>query len=119
MNRASRQVIHALVIDALHELANQSYQETVWVRGSVTEVASLDETVAALFSDSGLDEALEKNPVTYSVETDRELRELRIKLKRAIERQSQLSIQAIIQSAEWEDVRTEATRLLGVLSNRE
>jgi hypothetical protein len=64
-----------VVLDALSELADTSYQERVWSGHSHTEMSSFDECVERLFDDSGLAIALDQGTV-YGVETDDLLREL-------------------------------------------
>lgn len=64
-----------VIVDALSELADTSYQERVWAGHSPTEMSSFDECVERLFGDSGLATAMDQGPV-YGDETDGLLREL-------------------------------------------
>jgi hypothetical protein len=117
--RRPKKIIEDIVLSALHELADASYQERVWIEGSTTEVSSLNEAVAALFDDSGLDVALEKNAVTFSAEIDACLRELRSALQTCLRRQTRQATRDLIQSLEWSLIRKKAAWLLAEIKKVE
>jgi hypothetical protein len=112
MSSAQKRIIEDIALSGLRELADAAYQERVWVKGSATEVSSLNEAVATLFDDSGLDVALEKNVVTFTPEIDAELRDLRSMLRACLNRQSRQTAEDLINSSEWNLVRERAKRLL-------
>lgn len=118
MSRSIKPVNREIIESALRELADAEYQQRVWVAGSLTEVSSMNEATAALFNDSGLDEALERNLVTFSPEIDAELRELRGMLRLSLDDQSARGTPAVIVSSDWRDVRHMAAGILGSLTSR-
>lgn len=73
-------VVGDLVMDALRELANRSYQERVWLGQGDAEVSSFVECVERLFSDSGLGYALDRGEAVFSDTIDAKLRDLRARL---------------------------------------
>ncbi len=101
-----------IINDALQELSDIEYQRRVWIKGSESEMSSMDEAVAALFNDSCLDIAIEKNAVVFSPEIDRELRELRKLLQSSLYAQQIHGTAKVIKSSEWKDVRNRAARIL-------
>lgn len=109
-------MIESIIRSALHELADADYQQRVWVTGSATEVSSMNEAAAALFNDSGLDEALETNSVTFSLGIDAELREFRGKLRSFLHAQDRRGTLAVITSPDWSDLREKAGRILDSLA---
>ena len=113
-----RHVIEGIVISALRELSDERFQRRVWVVGSSTEMSSLNEATAALYNDSGMDDALEKNVTTFSEDTDQELRELRKMLKKALAQRSRSGTEATIGSSDWEAVRKKARRILEAVANQ-
>lgn len=64
-----------VIIDALSELADTSYQERVWAGQSASEMSSFDECVERLFDDSGLVVALDQGMV-FGDEADALFRQL-------------------------------------------
>lgn len=116
MSRASKPVIESIIRGALRELADADYQQRVWVTGSATEVSSMNEAAAALFNDSGLDEALERNNVTFSPSVDTELRELRGMLHSCLSAQARRGTVAVITSPDWSGLRNKAARILDSLA---
>jgi hypothetical protein len=119
MSRASKPVVVEIVVSALRELADETYQRRVWVEGSKTEVSSMNEATAALFNDSGLDEAIEKNQVTFSQEVDADLKRLRAMLRLSLDTQLDRGTEAVIGSPEWEIVRQLAGQLVEKITRRE
>jgi len=107
-----------IIRESLQELTDVEYQRRVWVKGSATEVSSMDEAVAGLFNDSCLDIALKKNAVTFSPEIDKELRELRKLLQSSLDAQQVRGTAEVIESIEWKDVCDRAARILrAIISN--
>ena len=62
-------VINAIVVENLSELADHAYQERVWTGNGVPEVSSPQECAERLFSDSGLQDALDRGEV-YGAKAD-------------------------------------------------
>lgn len=112
MSRALKPVLVEIVVSALRELADESYQRRVWVEGSKTEVSSMNEAAAALFNDSGLGEAIESSQVTFSQEIDADLRRLRGMLRRSLDTQVDRGTEVVIGSPEWKVVRHLAGQLV-------
>lgn len=81
-------------------------------------MSSMNEAAAALFNDSGLDEALEKNDVTFTREADAELRGLRIMLRASLADQDVRGTAAVIESVDWGKIRDRATHVLELLGVR-
>ena len=79
----------------------------------------MNETACGLFDDSGLEFALEKNAITLSPEIDGEFRELRWLLWSCLKRQRAESLEAILASPDWREVRGRAARLLSKLAARQ
>jgi len=102
----------------LKELSDADYQQRVWAKRSDSEASSLNEATAALYDDSGLGEALEKNDVTFSPEIDRRLSDLRVVLRGFLQEQSTKELQEILDSANWSLVREKAMALWEALSVR-
>jgi len=113
MSMAQKAVNLEIVRSALQELANVEYQWRVWVKGSATEMSSMNEATAALFNDSNLDIALEKNAVIFSPAVDTELRELRALLQSSQLAERKHGTAKVIASVEWKDVCDRAARILG------
>ena len=70
MTRKPKGVVTELIERALRELSDAEFQRRVWLGGGVSEMSSMSEAAEALFSDSGLGQALEKNGETFSREID-------------------------------------------------
>jgi hypothetical protein len=117
MNAASKTVVIDIVMSALRELSDVEYQRRVWLGGSNTEISSMNEATAALYNDSGLDEALEKNQVTFSAEIDAELRQLRTSLQSNLAGQVMRGTGLVIASPEWKVVASAASRILTQMSS--
>lgn len=105
-----------LICNALGELADATYQRRVWIEGGAGERASMEEVVAALFHDSGLDAALDNNAVCFTETVDEELRSLRSLLRSRLAAEKVGGTAKAIASAEWEVVREESARLLRVVA---
>lgn len=108
-----------MIEDSLRELIDADYQQRVWVTGSGPEVSSMGEAAAGLFSDSSLDEALEKNTVTFSEEIDAKLRDLQAVLRSSQESQFLRGTADVIASPEWSAVRRKAASILDLLAKRD
>ena len=112
MTRAPVSVLNNLVIEALKELSDPIYQQEVWIEASrPSEMSSLGEATEALFSDSCLGEALEKNPVTYSPEIDAELRGLQKVLVSFLKNEPVMDIRDMVRTTQWAAVREKAGKL--------
>lgn len=68
--------MHAVVREALEELADAAYQRRVWTASEGPEVGSLTEAIARLFDDSGLGDAMASGMDVYGVEAAGLLRKL-------------------------------------------
>lgn len=119
MSRALKPVLVEIVVSALRELADEDYQRRVWVKGSKTEVSSLNEATAALFNDSGLDEAFESDQLAFSHELDADLKRLRDMLRRSLNVESDSGTEVVIVSPEWKVVRQLAGKLLEKISRHQ
>jgi hypothetical protein len=75
----------------------------------------MTEATAALFDDSGLDRALEKNTVTFSPQIDAEFRKLGMAIRSCMALETKIGTAAVIVSAEWEAVRRMAAGLLALV----
>lgn len=69
-------IVHALVREALAELADPAYQRRIWTASEGPEIGSLTEAIARLFDDSGLGDALARGHEIYGTAADPMLREL-------------------------------------------
>lgn len=118
MTRREKTVSAEIIESALRELSDANYQRRVWLGGGVSEMSSMTEATAALFDDSGLDQALEKNPVTFSPEIDNDLRKLRTCLRSCLQAESARGTASAISSADWQAVRDMAGSLLAVLGEK-
>jgi hypothetical protein len=78
----------------------------------------MNEATAALFNDSGLDEALETSQVSFSPKIDTELRRLRVLLRESLTAQESRGTAAVLASTEWQAVRNEAGKLLEEIIRR-
>lgn len=74
-------IVHELVVDALHELADEAGQRRLWL-SSGGEVSSFIELGSRLWDDSGLADALDGPHGAYAPEIDGQLRALRTQLHR-------------------------------------
>lgn len=119
MNTMQKPVNLEIVKETLRELSDLEYQNRVWVKGSESEMSSMNEAAAALFSDSGLDIALEKNSVTFSKEIDNELREIRALLQSNLTAQLTHRTDELIGSAEWRKVCDRAAKVLAELAGNQ
>lgn len=118
MTRKQKTVVAAIIESALRELCDAEYQRRVWLGGGVSEMSSMTEATEALFSDSGLDQALEKNDVTYSPEIDNHLRKLRVCLRSCLQAEAARGTASAISSTHWQEVRDIARGLLAVLGRK-
>jgi hypothetical protein len=116
MSSSGRLVIKSTVESALHELSDVKYQQRVWVEGSTCETSSMAEAVEALFGDSCLNLALERNAIIFSPEADSELRKLHSLVRACLDAESKMGTAAVIASAEWTAVRTLATHILSMIT---
>ena len=116
MNWSSDKVVFSLIEIALLELADDALQRHVWLGHSKTEVSSMGETTAALFNDSSLDRALEKQQVVFSPDIDNELRKLRKKLGRYQTTEQKIGTLAVLDSAEWKEVQIMAGHILSEIN---
>ena len=101
-----------LIRRALRELSDYDCQLRVWVLGDPSEMSSMTEAVEALFSDSGLGDALEKAGVVFKPDIDAELRELRADLHTSLSAELETDTSAVIHSAAWNEIRTRAGAIL-------
>lgn len=108
-------VVRSLVLEVLREFADLEYQRRVWARGSPTEVSGINDATAALYDDSGLDDALEKNAVTFSKEIDAQLRKLLPMLKAFQELAANQPISKLIETPEWSAVRERAHQIAAAI----
>ena len=118
MTREPKGVVTELIERALRELADAEFQRRVWLGGGASEMSSMSEATEALFSDSGLGQALEKNPVTFSREIDNDLRKLRLCLRACLRAEAERGTDSAISSADWQGVRDIASSLLAVLGQK-
>ena len=84
----------------------------------MSEMSSMTEATEALFSDSGLGQALEKNDVTYSAEIDNHLRKLRVCHRSCLQAEAARGHASAISSTDWQEVRDVARGLLTVLGHK-
>ncbi len=97
-----------LILECLQELSDLIYQRRVWVNGVENEVSGVEDTLAALFDDSALDIALERNEEIFSLEIDDKFR----KLGNMIGTLNRDRLTAeIIETEEWSEVRSLADSL--------
>jgi hypothetical protein len=118
MSRKQKTVVAELIQSALRELSDAEFQHRVWLGGGVSEMSSMSEATEALFSDSGLGQALDKNAVTFSLEIDNQLRKLRLCLRTCLRAEAERGTESAISSADWEGVRDMANSLLAVLGQK-
>jgi hypothetical protein len=118
VSREQKTVVAEIVESALRELSDAEYQHRVWLGSGVSEVSSMTEATAALFDDSGLDQALEKNQVTFSPEIDNDLRKLRMRLRFCLRAELERGTASAISSPDWQAVREIATGILAVLGRK-
>jgi hypothetical protein len=111
-------IILPILDDALRELADEAVQRHVWLGHSKTEVSSMSETTAALFDDSGLDPLLDEKQVVFSPEIDNELRQLRKKLRRCLTAEEEVGTEAVLDSPQWKEIQSMASRILSAISKR-
>jgi len=100
-----------IILDALDELSDVVYQQRVWISGSSTEVSSMNEAVAALFNDSGLDALLNRDLIAFSANIDGELKDLRTALSAMLNRQMHDETEKIVESDEWRLICKKAATL--------
>lgn len=115
MNSSGRLVIKSTVESALHELSDAKYQQRVWVEGSASETSSMAEAAEALFGDSCLNLALERNAIIFSTEADGELRKLHSLIRACLDTEAKIGTVAVIASADWVAVRSLATHILNMI----
>jgi len=103
-----------LIVRALTELSDLSYQERVWLRENPMshEMSSLEETGAKLFNDSGLDVALEHEHVVFALSLDEKLRRLRNDLRDVYYR---VHTKAELHSHRMDTIRQNAAEVLNEL----
>jgi hypothetical protein len=111
-----REVVRELIENALREIADLEFQERVWIKGSISEMSSMNEATCSLFNDSNLDEALEKNQIVFNLETDNQLRNLQKMLNVSLKKQQEMGTAAVIHSTEWNEIRDVASRIFELLS---
>jgi len=112
MTWSSDKVVFPLIEIALLELADDALQRHVWLGHSKTEVSSMTETIAALFDDSSLDRALEKQQVVFSPEIDNELGQLGKRLSRSLIAEEKVGTIDKPESAERKEIQNSAGRIL-------
>lgn len=101
-----------LVLDALRELSDPSFQVRVWLRREGEEISSPGETVNQLFDDSGLGDLLEDGLV-FSEEADSALRKLG-KYVDTID--FERSVAEILADGRWQEVRQLASKAMSEVS---
>ena len=106
----------ALILECLQERGDLIYQRRVWVKGVENEVSGLEDTVAALFDDSALDIALERNEEIFSLEIDEKFRKLSDMIGTL--NRDRLT-KEIIETEEWSEVRLLANSLYKLLNLNE
>jgi hypothetical protein len=116
MTWSSDKVVFPLIEIALLELADDALQQHVWLGHSKTEVSSMTETIAALFDDSSLDRALEKQQVVFSADIDNELRQLDKRLSRSLKAEEKVGTAAVLDSAEWKEIQIMAGHILSEIN---
>lgn len=102
-----------IIKGALKELSDIEYQRRLWIKGNDTEMSSLDEAAAALFDDSCLDIAFEKDVIVFSPEIDGQLKELRKLLQSSLSAQQKRGTAAVLNSDDWKNVCNQAGSILG------
>lgn len=65
-----------LIVDSLTELASEVLQRTRWMSDGSSDISSFVEVVEQLFTDSGLEDALEKGNSGYSNEVEHLFKQL-------------------------------------------
>ena len=98
------------VKSALVELADRRYQEIVWVGEAEGLIGSIDEALATLFDDSGLEEALNGDEEVFGPETDSDLRDLGNRLVRLA--REQMTPEETLTDPRFLDVRAKAATVL-------
>ncbi len=78
----------------------------------------MEEATAALYSDSGVDVAFEKNMLVFGPEIDDELKRLKARLRKAIAGQGHLKIEDILRSTAWAAIRAKSNELLDAIALR-
>ncbi len=116
MTWSSDKIVVPILESALRELADDAYQRRVWLGHSKTEVSSMTEAIAALFDDSSLDWALEKEQVVISADIDNELRQFGKRLSRSLKAEEEVGTAAVLDSLEWKDIQIMAGRILSEIN---
>ena len=116
MTWSSDKIVLPILESALRELADDAYQRHVWLGYSKTKVSSMTEAIAALFDDSSLDRALEKQQVVFSPEIDNELGQLGKRLSRSLIAEEKVGTLAVLESAEWKEIQNSAGRILSEIN---
>jgi hypothetical protein len=83
---------HDLIRDALTELSDATEQQRLWTSTGPPEVSSFDEAVERLYTDSGLDLALDDDREVYGEEIDGKLRRLAALLRKIDGRRPPLEV---------------------------
>ena len=67
----SRHAISATaVVECLRELADEKFQQRVWLASSGPEVSSFEEAICGLFDDTGLGDAIDRGQDVFGGEAD-------------------------------------------------
>ena len=101
-----------LILECLKELSDVDYQKRVWIVGTQNEVSGFNDVVAALFDDSALDEALQKNEITFTIELDDLFRALGEKIGSLPDN---LSTKQLINLPKWKDITELAKKIIAIL----
>lgn len=101
-------VVQALVVDGLGELADEAAQRALWLASDGPEVSSFTECLSRIWDDSGLSDALDRPQDVYTTEIDDRLRSLRATLARIDDR---LAPNAILDDPRLRRARLEAQEL--------
>lgn len=105
------------LLSVIRDLADESYQERVWVRGEGPEVDSLTETICRFFDDYDVDGFLEASARGSILSSDQ--RESLAKLRDALDaflKQEKADTAAAIRRPKWREIQGLAAEALHALS---
>ena len=105
-----------LIIECLRELSSRSLQEELWTSKGVTDVSSFSEVVEQLFTDSGLDDALNAKATGFSDDVESKLCGLEKRLAKVHGRGDPM---ATINDPEMLRVRDLASEILSMIEGSE
>jgi hypothetical protein len=102
-----------LIIEALFELSDSSFQERVWLSQLGSEISSPGETVNQLFDDSGLGDLLSSGSV-FSIKADFILRQMGVLIDTIDFEQS---IEVLLVDKKWLEIRSLADKALNEINS--